>query len=466
MRLKKKYLLFILLSLFAKINAQELPEQFLSKIIQYPSISNNEKLLKDFLMYYTCEKQFYVEDFSVNDSSHNFCASIYPLSSNKPNIVFLNHIDVVAEGDKTEWIQDPFGGNIVNDTVWGRGALDAKGLLTMQLFSILQWRDSAEKRELPFNVSLLSVCGEEIGGENGAQIVANHFFERLNAVVMFGEGGSGIDSIIPSQPNKIVFGVSIAEKSSLWLNLKVTRKTFGHGSVPPAIYANKRLLRVLIKILDEKKKWRFNKLSKTMFKNLGKLEGGYKGFVIKHINWWILQPFVAKHLNEGGDFHILIDNTITVTKIGNKGNLANNQIANNAYAVLDCRLLPEMNPDKFIKKLKRIAGRNAEIEIINQSPSALPSPITEHYNAFCKSLVENNPNSTTSPILFPATTDNNFFRNKGVPVYGCVPIKFSKKIMESIHNTNEYIPVKDLRNGIKVYSDYLNSMMKKIEVSR
>ncbi|MES2838118.1 MAG: M20/M25/M40 family metallo-hydrolase [Bacteroidota bacterium] len=437
-----------------------MPEQFLSKIIQFPSVSYNEKQLKDFLMYYSCEKQLYVEDFSINDSTHNFCASIYPLSSNKPNIVFLNHIDVVSEGEKTEWQEPPFAGNIVKDTIWGRGALDAKGLLAMQLFSILQWKDSAEKRELPFNVSLLSVCGEEIGGENGAQIVTNNFIKQLNAVVMFGEGGSGIDSIIPSQPNKTVFGVSVAEKSSLWLKLIVTRKTFGHGSVPPSIYANKRMLRVLIKILDDKKKWRFNKLNRAMFKKLGELEGGYKGFVIKHINWWIFQPFVAKHLNEGGDFHILIENTITVTKIGNKGIVADNQIANNAFAVLDCRLLPEMSPEKFLKKIKRIAGRNAEIEIIDQSPSALPSPITKHYEAFCESLEQNNNNATTSPILFPATTDNNFFRNKGIPVYGCMPIKLSKKMMESIHNTNEHLPVKDLHKGIKVYSDYLDRMMK------
>lgn len=459
MRLNILFIFFLLLTLLNRAISQELPEYFLSKLIQFPSVSNNEKQLKDFLMYYTCEKQLFVEDFSINDSTHNFCASIYPLNLNKPNIVFLNHIDVVSEGEKTEWIHEPFAGKIINDTVWGRGALDAKGLLTMQLFSILQWKDSSEKRDLPFNVSLLSVCNEEIGGENGSQIIAKHFLDKLNAVVIFSEGGSGIDSIIPSQPSKTVFGISVAEKSSLWLKLIVTKKTFGHGSVPSEIYANKRLLRVLIKILDEKKKWRFNKLNKTMFKNLGKLEGGYKGFVIKHINWWIFQPFVAKHLNEGGDFHILIDNTITVTKIGNKGITADNQVANNAFAVLDCRLLPEMSADKFLKKLKRIAGRNAEIEIIDQSPSALPSPITKHYQAFCESLIENNKNSTTSPILFPATTDNNFFRNKGIPVYGCVPIKFSKKMMENIHNTNEHIPTKDLRNGIKVYNSYLNRIM-------
>ncbi|MDD3568280.1 MAG: M20/M25/M40 family metallo-hydrolase [Bacteroidales bacterium] len=60
---------------------------------------------------------------------------MYPLSFNKPNIIFLNHIDVVLADNCELFTYPPFSGTIADGQVWGRGAIDSKGMAVMQLLA-------------------------------------------------------------------------------------------------------------------------------------------------------------------------------------------------------------------------------------------------------------------------------------------------------------------------------------------
>jgi acetylornithine deacetylase/succinyl-diaminopimelate desuccinylase-like protein len=63
------------------------------------------------------------------------------------------------------------------------------------------------------------------------------------------------------------------------------------------------------------------------------------------------------------------------------------------------------------------------------------------------------------PTLFPATTDNNYFRAKGIPTYGCIPALVDREELEGVHGTDEKISVKGLLKGVKVIAHFLNRMM-------
>ena len=103
------------------------------------------------------------------DGNYNFAASIKPLSDNLPNIIFLNHLDVVPAGDASNWTYPPFSGKIVDGEIWGRGAFDNKGPAIMQLFSVIASARKYQDYDLPFNVTLLSVSCEENSCEGGIQ---------------------------------------------------------------------------------------------------------------------------------------------------------------------------------------------------------------------------------------------------------------------------------------------------------
>jgi len=431
--------------------------KLLAKYISFQSVQGNEGDAGRFLSKICSDNGLNVKVFSEVDSAYNFAASLYPLSSKKPNIIFLNHIDVVPANDSADWKYPPFSGSIVNNEIWGRGSVDMKGQAIMQLMALLDYADSAKTKDYLYNITLLSVSGEETNPENGSQMIADKFITDLNPVAVFGEGGSGVKNFLTPDTAKSIFGISVAEKSVLWLKLDVYSESFGHGAAPSELYANKKLLRALIKLLNEKKYSSFGKLQMSMFHQLGDLQGGLKGFIIKHINWAIFWPFVKKQFAEGQPLNLLVYNTFSITNISNpKG--ASNQIAEKASAVLDYRLLPGIDTAKFIHKIKNTVGPKVKISVISSSPDALPTPQDKFYDALSAALKEKYSDCLVMPILFPATTDNNYFRNKGIHVFGIVPVILSQEALQSIHNKNEKLPVQSLYDGIEVFRNFIGKV--------
>lgn len=448
MRSKLSFFTLILL-LFARFHVQAqgntyTPQQLLENLIQFESVSGQEKEIGQYLMTYCEQKGLFVENLSYKDSVINFSASLYPLSLGKPNIILHSHLDVVPVSSPELWTHPAYAGESYQDTIWGRGAIDCKGLAVMQLEAIFSLINRARTEDLPYNITFLGLSGEETGNPYGAKYVTEQFLQKLNAIVVFGEGGSGLQELVPSKPELPIFGISVAEKSSLWLKLEARKKTHGHGAVPPDLYANKRLVRSLIKLLDQKREIKFDRTSRRMFRELGTLEGGMRGFVIKHINWIIFWPFVKKYFRPGEIFNVLVTNTFVITEISTIGNGAINQIGNVAFAILDCRLLPGEDTKRFLRRMQFAVGSKIEITILSESPNtsaSKPSVFLEHMQA---ALAEIHPNSKSTPILFPASTDNNFFRLSGIPTYGIIPVIFDRVALEGVHGENEYLLQKDL----------------------
>ncbi|MGV3629691.1 MAG: M20/M25/M40 family metallo-hydrolase [Bacteroidota bacterium] len=453
--------LFLLFHSFGQEAPAREPEKLLQDLIRFRSYSGKEKELGIYLQDFCAKAGLYTKEFYALDGSYNFTASLYPLEQKKGNIILTSHLDVVQASDSMLWKHKPFAGKIVNDTIYGRGTIDCLGLAVMQIYSLLALVDEAKNNNLPYNVTFLGVSGEEMNSAYGAKFMVDNHLALLNPVAVFGEGGSGLTQLVPSNPGKEVFGISVAEKSSLWLRLEVNKKTHGHGAVPPDLYANKRLLKSLINLMDQKKELKFSKLSRKMFRELGKLEGGVKGFVIKHINWSIFWPFVKKYFREGEIFNVLVENTFVISEIGTIDAKASNQIASGAFAILDCRLLPGTDVKKFIRRVQFAVGMKVDVSIISESPNSSPSEITPYFERMQQALQTVYPESFATPFLFPASTDNNYFRLANIPTYGIIPCVLSRASMEGVHGTNEYLPVKDLKKGIEAYGTFLRLNFKK-----
>lgn len=451
------FYLFTFISIYTSLYSQKLnPENLLSELLKKESITGNEKNVGQYLIEYCKSIGLHTRLYSDGDSTYNFSASLYPLSLNKPNIIFLSHIDVVPYGDLEKWKYHPSSGTIEENCVWGRGAIDCKGLAVMQLNAITNYIEYAKNNDLKYNITFLAVSGEETQGYNGSEYIVNNHLKELNPIVVYGEGGSGMRNLVPSYPDKVVFGVSVAEKKALWLKIEAHEKKSGHGAVPSELYANKRLLKALIKLLDEKRLIRFGKVSRKMFKELGKLEGGMSGFIIRKINWDILWPFVKKYFKEGELMHILVYNTFVITNLYNQ-ELVTNKVADKAFAILDCRLLPETNSERFLRKIENVLGPKIDVTVLNESPGAEPSDYKSiYFENIEKAIIKNYKESSVVPILFPATTDNNYFRVKNIPTYGILPVIFDQELIETVHSYNERIKINDLYKGSAVFTTLID----------
>jgi len=439
--------------------ASKSPTEFLREIIRYPSVSGNEKKLGEFLLKEATQMGFYTRVFTDKDSSFNFAASLYPLSQGKPNILFINHIDVVQADDSSLWRKSPFAGVLENDTIWGRGAIDMKGIATMELYATKSMLEESKQRDLPYNVTVLFLSGEESGSKLGGKIVTEKFLAELNPVTVFGEGGVGLRNVLPSKPDKIVFFMSVAEKKNLWLMLHLKMDAQGHASVPSNKNANKIMFKAVSRFEQRKPEINFSKTSRRMFRKFGEANGGVQGFILKHINWIIIRPFRRSILSREPLLLSTVTNTIQLTSIQNPY-CPPNKIACQVAAYYDCRLLPSVKTKYFLKNVFfKLINPKIQVEVLDESPDAKPSEINDYYHLMETALKQNFPGAAVIPTLFPASTDNDYFRSYGIPAFGIMPIELDKESLESVHGANEKLSVKNLNRGINTYSTFIQLLM-------
>jgi carboxypeptidase PM20D1 len=116
---------------------------------------------------------------------------------------------------------------------------------------------------------------------------------------------------------------------------------------------------------------------------------------------------------------------------------------------------------KFLRKLKRRLGNpKVKVEIVDQSPTAKASPDNENYDAIESAILKAYPGAKVLPVLFPATTDNSYFRAMNIPCYGILPFELSQGLIRTVHGTNECIPVPAIYKGIEAYKILIRELLK------
>lgn len=430
---------------------------FLSRYLTHPSVTGHERGAGQFLAEAYAQQGLEVQVLTDQEDKFNLVASLYPLDHGKPNIVMLNHIDVVDPGNIADWRQPPFSGAIEGGEIWGRGAIDNKAMAAMQFAALIDFIPLARERDLPFNVSILSVSGEETGGATGAAIVSDRFLHLLNPIVVLGEGGSGVSGVISSDPDKFLYGISINHKRALWLRLKLAMTSPGHGSVPTKENATMQMVSALERLNQRKNNLFFSSSTKIMFTELSHYEEGLKRVALRNIG--LFKPFVGSTLRREPIIHALVTNTITLTGIHHPEG-GDNQVPQEVEAILDCRLLPETDTDDFLRELTAVlANEKIQIEVIKETVRAQDTRPDLFYAMLETALKRQHPGAEVAPILFPAINDNNYFRSKGISAYGILPIPMTSEMITSVHNINERVPISGLVHGTRVYRDFLSQVL-------
>ncbi len=438
----------------------EHPEIFLQSYVQIESVTGNEKPAGSYLAHVLDEMGLYVELLGDRDSNFNVAASIYPLSSGKPNLVLLSHIDVVEAGPAAHWTHPPFSGHIADGYVWGRGAYDNKASTIMQSVAASRFIAEMEGRDLPYNITILAVSGEETDSYYGAPYVADHYLEYLNPVLVLGEGPPGVRDVLENHPDRLIFPLAIANKRELWVTLRLAVDSHGHGSIRPERYAIQEMIRALERITQHQSRIQFNPVNRKTYRQFGKLEGGLKGFVLRNLRFF--KPVAAGQLRNEPVIEAMFTNSITITELMTvaEGDRAHNVIPQVVEAYLDCRLLPGVSNRQFIRKLRRILNNpDIEIEVYKETPEVKPT-LNDYFLEMAEaSIVQTYPEASTIPILSPTGSDCNYFRYYQIPVISFMPSEVSHEVLESIHAVNEKFPVESLEPGIATYLAFFTRFM-------
>jgi len=380
--------------------------------------------------------------------------------SRKPSLLLLSHLDVVA-ANAEEWSVEPFSGLVKDGFVWGRGALDMKGMTAVEVMALKLLKRNNVK--LKGGVILAATADEEKGGEAGAGWLVQNHSDKVYADYVLNEGAGMAMKI----DGKNTFTINTAEKGILWFKVKAGG-TPGHGSVPGA--ADNAILR-MNKVIEKLSSFRPEiSLVPTVKQYLSELT---KSSEFRDLSVLLRNPAQSdrildklaqkeKYLAE--ELRARLRMTVTPTII--RGGVKENIIPSECEAVFDCRVLPGQNPTKALSEIKQLL-KNAGlgklsfeiIQVNDPSESAVSTPL---YKLIVKVLQEFEPQCRSTPVMLTGGTDSRFFRRMGSVCYGFHPVRPEtsySEMQETIHGADERISTENLVFGTSVLYNVIERFM-------
>jgi acetylornithine deacetylase/succinyl-diaminopimelate desuccinylase-like protein len=355
-------------------------------------------------------------------------------------LALLHHLDVVP-AEASEWSVDPFGAEIRDGYLWGRGAIDMKGMGVMELMAALAL--ARERVPLERDVVFVAVADEEAGGLMGAAWLTKEHPELVACTDVINEGGYGLSETTPP-----LMACALSEKALLWVRLSA-RGTPGHGSMPPDDQAVGKLLAALGDLAAHPPPMHISPLVERTFRAMAAEASPARRRAIEAMlspQARRLLPVLARRMPRHQ--RALLGDTITVTKVA--AGYKENVVPGAASATLDCRLLPETDPDQFFAALAaRVAGHGVEAEVAfaDGPHGTSEGPLLPVLREVCDGAF---PETAFAPVLCPAFTDSRYFRQLGADAYGLVPVMLSNAEVATFHGIDERIPLDGLRKGCEV----------------
>jgi acetylornithine deacetylase/succinyl-diaminopimelate desuccinylase-like protein len=399
------------------------------------------------------EAGFPQEAFKIIESAPNRVNLIARIKGDGSARPFLlsGHVDVVPV-EREHWSHDPFGGEVIDGAVWGRGALDMKGFLAMYLQIFL----GLFRHKIPLNrdIILAAIADEEAGFTHGSQFLVEKHRELIEAEYGLTEGGA---TTIYFGKNR-VYPIQAAEKSVCWLRARALGKP-GHGSIPHSDNAVFTLAQA-IERLRQAGHLPVH-ITPTFLKMLDTAASQLKfplSSLARLLHSPMLLSFVLERLN--GDsrniLRALVTNTVSPTMLqaGSKVNV----IPSMAEVGIDCRLVPGQTPEDVIREIHQIVGAGIELEPVYTTSGAEFSTETPLFKLMERRTRQMDPGGLVIPMLMPGATDACQYQNAGIKMYGFTPgvLPPDMPLMQMAHGHDERMPISFIETGLPVLWDVIN----------
>jgi acetylornithine deacetylase/succinyl-diaminopimelate desuccinylase-like protein len=351
------------------------------------------------------------------------------------------HLDVVP-ADPAEWSVDPFGGEITDGYLWGRGAIDMKDFDAMVLAVVRQWR--REGRVPPRDLVLAFLADEEAGGRYGAHwLVDNHadLFEGCTEAV--GEVG-GFSYTVDDKLR--LYLVETAEKGIEWLRL-TARGRPGHGSM----VNEENAITALSEAVARLGRHRFPiSMTDTVRAFLAHIAEALQ----VELNPDDPETAVSKLGPIATMVGATIRNTANPTRLD--AGYKENVIPGKAVATVDCRTLPGQS-ELFAEQLRAVIGPDIEVEYIERQPGLSTTFDGALVDAMSAALRAEDPAAKAVPYMLSGGTDAKAFARLGIRCFGFAPLKLPPDLNFGalFHGIDERVPVEGLQFGARVLDRFL-----------
>lgn len=400
----------------------------------------NETRVAEYLREIAAANGIECELLGAEPARLNFVARVRGSGRARP-LLLMAHSDVVP-AERSQWTVDPFGAEIRNGYLYGRGAEDTKDLLAAEMAVLVELKKSGVK--LSRDVILLAESDEE-AGSTGMRWMIDNAWDKIDAEFALNESGAAADT--PSGTR--VYHIQTSEKIPTRVTL-VAHGTAGHGAVPRADNAVLHLVRATARLAAADQPVKLDATTRAYFKGISRLpDYSWLAPLLPKLESPATALQTANQIRaRDADLDTLLRTTVVPTML-NAGTKIN-VIPSTAEAQIDVRRLPGESKEEVIARIRRMVGDDA-VEVMpavgQEMPAAPASPLTTAlYTTMEQVLKQSHPRALVVPIMSRGASDSSLVRAKGVPAYG-VPLFLGEPGGDRSHGNDERRSLENLRAG-------------------
>jgi acetylornithine deacetylase/succinyl-diaminopimelate desuccinylase-like protein len=359
-------------------------------------------------------------------------------------LLLVAHLDTVPV-EKGRWTVDPFGAVIKDGYLYGRGAIDDKGMLAANLAVFIALKRSGVR--LNRDVIFLAPADEEASGDASVRMLIAKYWDKFAAGYAINEGGN-----VFLKNGKVQYiGVQASEKVAVNIAL-IARGTSGHASQPTKDNPVVHLAAAVGKIGAYTAPVHFTSIVRRYFEGLAALEDDEIGKWMRSMETPDRGEHAQRVVSEASPlWNAMLRDTVAPTVL--TAGVANNVIPAEARANLNVRLLPGNTINPILNDLSKLINDPAvKLEVQpNAGLAAPPSSLeSDFYAIICKVASQEFGGAPALPFQSTWLTDSAQLRLHNVQAYGLVPFPLTPDDLKRMHGDDERIPLAAFDKGVEV----------------
>jgi acetylornithine deacetylase/succinyl-diaminopimelate desuccinylase-like protein len=376
----------------------------------------------------------------AGDGRANFIARLRAKKPTRKPVLVMGHMDVVGV-QREKWSVDPFAGVVKDGYLYGRGAIDDKGMLATSVTAILHLgRQQAAGRALDRDVIFLATAAEEAGDVGIDLVVEKHRALIGDAEFALNEGGR-----IRVDGDRIV-SVNIQTTEKVPYNVRAVAKgTSGHGSVPLSDNALAALARAVARVHEWKAPAHLNETTRLYFERLATIE---KDATVRQAMLDVgksdpkVRDAAIERLSADPLHNAVLRTGASLTLLN--GGIRSNVIPSEAEATFNVRILPGEDIREIVKQMNRVGGESAVEFAFDGAvePAPPPSPVnTALFRSLESAARTMAPEAVVLPFMSTGATDGAALRAIGIPTYGLLVLPLPLEDELRMHGDDERVPL-------------------------
>jgi acetylornithine deacetylase/succinyl-diaminopimelate desuccinylase-like protein len=253
--------------------------------------------------------------------------------------------------------------------------------------------------------------------------------------------------------------VSAAEKKYSAIYLQTTNRG-GHGSLPRTDNAIYELANALEHVANYRFPVDLSDITREELIRESALNTGQRAADMKAVAANPKDHAAADRLSQDPRVNAILRTTCAATQI--EGGHAQNALPQRAKAVLNCRILPQEDPEKVLAQIKQaVSDPQVEIGWATLDPKPYPpSPMNKQlFDVVEKVVLEKWPDVKVTPFMDLGASDGKFLRGAGIPTYGVAGVFIEDGDVRS-HGKDERIGVQEFYDGVDFYNSFMKALVK------